>query len=109
MILFKFFVQICRFLWAKKQMIDSLKKTSDLLFYHERPEWIAHSRSLVMSNLSVLLTVTLLSSATWVIRSQSLICPERSEQISHSRSWKWAILSEWAYELIPSPGYHQES
>ena len=109
MILFKFFVQIGRFLWAKEQMIDSLKKTSNLLLYHELPEWIAHSRSLVMSKLSVLLTVTLLSSATWVIRSQLLICPERSEQISHSRSWKWAILSEWAYELIPSPGYHQES
>ena len=40
------------------------------------------------------LTVALLSWATWAIRSQLLICPERSERIAHCCSLKWAILSE---------------
>ena len=35
---------------------------------------------------------------TWAIRSQSLICPERSEQIAHSRSFDLSDLSKWANE-----------
>ena len=70
-----------------------------LLFYDEWPEWIAHSRSLVMSDLSDLLMVARLSWATWTIHSQLLICPERFERNAHSRSLKWVILSEWGMSL----------
>ena len=67
-----------------------------LLIYHERPERIANGCSFVMSDLSNSLIVTLLTWATWAIRSQLLICPERSEQIAHSHSLKWVIFSIWA-------------
>ena len=40
---------------------------SNSLFYHERPEQIAHNRTFVMSDLSDLLTVALLTWATWGI------------------------------------------
>ena len=40
-----------------------------------------------MSDLSELLTVTHLSSASWAIHSQSLICLEQSERIVHSCSF----------------------
>ena len=40
-----------------------------------------------MNNLSDSLTVALLTWAAWAIRSQSLICPERSELIAHCRSF----------------------
>ena len=61
-----------------------------------------------MSDLSDSLTGAHLSWATWVIRSQSLISPETSEQIAHSFSFKWAILSklaneQLAKEQIPNP------
>ena len=72
------------------------KRFAHSLFYHKRPERIAQGRSFAMSDLSNLLMVAHLSWAIWAIRSQSLICPERSEQIAHSRSLKWAILNKWA-------------
>ena len=81
--------QIAKFLWAKEQMSNSLKKPSNLLIYHEWPERIAHSHSFVMSDLSDSLTVDLL---TWAIHSQLLICPKQSKQIS----------DEW----IPNPDAH---
>ena len=61
-----------------------------------------------MSDLSDSLTVAHLSWATWGIRSQSLICLERSERIAHSRSFDLSEMSEWANERwanerIPSP------
>ena len=34
--------------------------------------------------------------ATWVIRSRSLICLERSERIAHSHSFDLSEMSEWA-------------
>ena len=55
-----------------------------------------------MSDLSDLLTVTLLIWAFWVICSQSLICPERSERIAHSRSFDLSDLSEFP-ALIKTP------
>ena len=42
------------------------------------------------------LTFAHLSWASWAIRSQSLICPERSEQIAHIRSFVLIDLSKWA-------------
>ena len=74
-------------------MRDSLKKTSDLLIYHERPEQIAHSYSFVMSDLSD-------------SRSQSLICPERSEQIAHPCSFDLSDLTNelMSDEQIPNSG-----
>ena len=100
------------FLWVKERLSDLLKKTkrfAHLLFYHEQPEQITHSRYFVLSNLSDFLTVSYLSWATWAISSQLLICPERSEQIAQSHSLQWAILSkwamsEWANKQIPNPG-----
>ena len=80
--------------WKKEWFAHSL-------IYHEWPEQIAHGRSFVMSSLRDLLTVYLLTWETWVICSQLLICPGRSEWISHSPSFhlsdfrKWAM-SEWA-------------
>ena len=64
------------YLWAKERMRDLLKKTSALLI-----------RSFIISDLSESLTVALFSWATRVICSQSLICPEKSERIAHSRSF----------------------
>ena len=66
-----------------------------------------------MRDQSELLTVAHLSWVTWVIHSQSLICLERSEQITHNRSFdlskmtKWAN-DWWANEQIPSPGLELE-
>ena len=59
-------------------MSNLLKKTSNLLIYHERPERIAHSRSFVLSNLSESLTVAHLI---------------------------WAK-ERWANEQIPNPIWH---
>ena len=67
-----------------------------LLFYHEWPEQIAHNRSFVMSDLSDLINVAHLSWAVWENHSQSLICPERFEQI-------------WANERIPNPNDQKSS
>ena len=72
--------------------------------------------SFIMSNLSKSLTVAQLSWvalftwATWVIHSQSLITPEQSERIAHSRSFDLSDQSEWgneqwANERIPSPTF----
>ena len=75
-------------LWAKEQMSDLLQKNEQFarsLFYHERPECIAHGCYFVMSDLSNLLTVACLSWANWANRSQSLIFPERFEQMSDER------------------------
>ena len=100
--------------WKSKWAIRS-KKTSNLLIC-----------SFIMSDQSKSLRVTLLSWATWAVHSftvalltwvtwviplQSLICPERSERIAHSRSWqksdliKWAN-ERWANERIPNPGHY---
>ena len=51
-----------------------------LLIFHERPEWFAHGRSFVLSDLSDLLTVAYLSRAIWANCSQSLIWFERNER-----------------------------
>ena len=79
--------------FKKEGMSESLifLKTSDLLIH-----------SFIMCNLSKSLMVALLSWVTWAIRSQSLICPERSEQIVHSCSSKWTM-SKWANEQTPNP------
>ena len=80
--------------WKSKWVIHSKKEwIAHLLFYHER---IAHSHSFVLSILKDSLMVALLSWATWALRSQLLICPERSEWMAHSCSLKLAILSKWA-------------
>ena len=76
--------------FAQKKWFDHL------LFYHERPEQIAHGCSFVMSDLSDLLMVALLSWATWAICSQLLICAEQFELFAHSRSFVLSDLSEWA-------------
>ena len=60
-----------------------------------------------MSDLSDSLPVALLTWATWAIYSQSLICPERSERITHSRSFDLSNLSEWANEQIPKPAKNE--
>ena len=63
MISVQFFEPIAHFLWAKEWMSDMLKKTSDLLIYHEgpermahRPKRFAHSSSFFLSDLSELLS-----------------------------------------------------
>ena len=53
-----------------------------------------------MSDLSDSLMIVILTWTTWAIRSQSLICPERSERIAHSRSFDLSNLSEWANERM---------
>ena len=53
----RFSERIALFLHKNEQMIHSLKKTSNLLIYHERPERMAQARSFVLSNLSNLLMV----------------------------------------------------
>ena len=45
------------FFMSERASERDAKKTSDLLIYHEQPEWVAHSRSFVLSNLSESLTV----------------------------------------------------
>ena len=50
-----------------------------------------------MSDLSESLTVAHLSWATWAIRSQSLICFEKSEGIAHSRSFDLSEFSALAF------------
>ena len=74
--------QIARFLWANDQFA---KKTSDLLI-----------RSFIMSTLSESLTLLVahLSWETWAIRSRLLICHERPERFTHSRSFVLGNLSE---------------
>ena len=51
-----------------------------------------------MSNLSDSLMVARLTWATWAICSQSLICPEGSEQIAHSHSFDLRTI--WAEERM---------
>ena len=53
-------------------------------------------RSIIMSNLTESLTVALLTWAPWEIRSQSLICSEQSERITHNCSFDLSNLSKWA-------------
>ena len=89
MILFNIF--FCKSLvFVSKRAIEQFaiknKQFAHLLFYHEWPEQIAHSRYFVLSNLSDFLTVAHLSWATRAISSQLLICPERSEQANRSKS-----------------------
>ena len=64
------------------------------LFFTEPQKGFAHGQSFVMSNLSELLTVALLLRATRVINSQSFYFKERIEQIAHSCSIIWTILSK---------------
>ena len=71
----KFVEWITRFLWVKGQMSNSPQKQaicSRLLFCHERPEWFTHGHSIIMSDLSDLLTVAHLSWAIWMNPSQAL-------------------------------------
>ena len=93
-------------------LVKFFKRIACLLIYHERPERIANGCSFVMSDLSNSLIVTLLTWATWAIRSQLLICPERSEQIAHSAHLIWAIWANeqwanerWANERILRPDF----
>ena len=83
-----------RWFWS-----NFVERFAPLLFYHERPERIAQCCSFEMSTLSDLLTVALFKSlltwATWAICSQSLSCPDGSEQIAHSLS-DLSNLSNWA-------------
>ena len=55
------------------------------LFCHEQPERFTHGCSFVMSDLSNLLTVAHFSWTIWAIHSQSLICPQWSEQMSNEQ------------------------
>ena len=89
MIFVIFFSELLVFSELKSKWVIPSRKTSDLLI-----------RSFIMSNLSELLMVALLSWATRVIRSQALICPERSKRIALSGSLKWLILSKWANEQM---------
>ena len=89
----RFFKKLLR---ANERLAQKNEQFAHLLFYHEQPVWIDHGCSFVMSDLSDSLTGAHFWWATWVIFSQSLICPERSELIAHSCSFKWAILSKWA-------------
>ena len=57
------------------------------LIYHERPERIAHSCSIVMRGLSDSHTVAHLSWAIWANCAQSLIWYERSERWANSQPW----------------------
>ena len=50
--------------------------------------------SFIISNLSKSFTVAHLSRAPWAIRSWSLICLERPERFTHSRSFVLSDLSE---------------
>ena len=70
---------LVKFLWANRSFLVS--DLSDLLIC-----------SFIMSNLSNLLTVTHLSWAIWAIRSQSTICPERSERMSDERMSEFPTL-----------------
>ena len=65
------------------QMIDSQKRSDSLIC------------SFIMSDLSKLLTIALLSWATWAIWSTLLICPEQSEKITHSHSFVLSDLSKF--------------
>ena len=82
--------------------IRSEKKMSHSLIYHEWPERIANGCSFVMSDLSDLLTVAHLTWATWAIGSQSLTCPEQSEQIAHSRSFDLSDLIKFPTLVFPT-------
>ena len=86
---FKEFERIASFLRAKERMSNLLKNEqfAHSLFYHERPERIAHSCSFVMRDLSDSLMVTLLSLVIWANRSQSPI----------------KMSNFWADEQIPNP------
>ena len=69
-------------------------------------KWAIHShRSFPLSDLSESLMAALFWWATWAICSQSLICLERSERITHNRSFDLSEMSDerWANEWIPSP------
>ena len=79
------FLVNCSFFVSKRANEQFAHKTRDSLI-----------GSFIMSDLSKSLTVPHLSWATWAIRSQSLICPERSEQIAHSCSFDLSDLSKWA-------------
>ena len=81
-----------------------------MFIYHERPERIAQGCSFVLSHVSDSLTVAHFLWAAWAIRSQLLICLQRSERIAHSRSFDLSEMSEWvnerwANEQIPSPDF----
>ena len=55
-----------------------------------------------MSDLSDLLTVAHLSWVTWAIHSQSLICLERCERISHSSSFDLSEMSNERMSKFPA-------
>ena len=69
---FEFFWANCSFIVSKKINERLLKKPSNSLIC-----------SFVLSNLSKSLTLAHMSWATWAIRSQSLICPDRPEWMPH--------------------------
>ena len=76
------------------------------LICHERPEWIAHGRSLVMSDLSALLKVAHLSWVIWANRSQSLIWFERSERMSDEQMSEFPSLQIDLFYKLSSVSWH---
>ena len=89
-------------------------------FYEQKRKWVICTKkqsyslicSFVLIDLSELVKFIHLSWATWVMCSQSLICPEQPEQIAHIclfvlsdlSKWANARMSEWAIEQkIPNP------
>ena len=90
----KFFKANCSFFVSERANEQFPQKTSD-----------SRLHSFIMIDLSELLTVALLTWATWAIRSQLLICLEQYERIAHRRSFdlsNWAN-ERWANERIPNP------
>ena len=68
--------QITCFLWKNEQISNSLKKTSDLLIFSERPERFAHGLLFLVCNLSESLMVVHFWWAIWGI------CSHRSFLVS---------------------------
>ena len=96
--------------WANRSFFKIKKKTYikhtkklDFSFFSQNFFCESLICSFIMSELSELLTVTHFSWATWAIHSRSLICLERSEQITHRHSFALSKMSKWANERIPSP------
>ena len=106
-----FFERIACFCEGKSKWGIRSENTSDLLGKNKQfPQKKWTICSFIMSNLRESLTVAHahMSWATWMICSQWLICPERSQRIAHSHSFDLSNLSKWANEWwvkeqIPNP------
>ena len=79
---------LAKFFWANCSFIMS--DLSESFICHERPErLVAH-----------------LSWATWAFRSQSLICLERYERITHSRSFDLSEMREFPALVFSQNLFH---